>query len=350
MIDRKFFHLSHTDLDGYCCQYMTKKLYKDGKYFNANYGLEVKENINYIFSLIEKNRNKNIFLLITDLNLSIKEATLIDNFITKQNSRGYDIKLQLLDHHITGVKCSKQFSWYHLDDTKSASKITYEYLQKNFSNFLTLCETNFELYIKAVNAVDIWLEDDKYFEYGKVLLSMISKSFEINGQMFDTQNRDYKFYLLKNSIEFVAEPQANIKLDETLYFIKKQYMKLDDTNDTFENIRASYITKILSDDIDRLTIKYLNYRGILTYSMGNISILANSFLKANDSVDFFMDISKKGRISLRSNDKLDVSKLAFDISGGGGHKNAAGAMMSDFKENIFYININNFVQQKLDQI
>lgn len=127
-------------------------------------------------------------------------------------------------------------------------------------------------------------------------------------------------------------------------------MKLDDTNDTFENTRASYITKILSDNIDKLTIKYLNYKGILTYSMGNISILANRFLKANVDVDFFMDINRKGRISLRSSDRLDVSKLAFDISAGGGHKNAAGAVMNDFKENIFYTNINNFVQQKLDDI
>jgi oligoribonuclease NrnB/cAMP/cGMP phosphodiesterase (DHH superfamily) len=127
-------------------------------------------------------------------------------------------------------------------------------------------------------------------------------------------------------------------------------MQVDGKNDTFENTRASYITKILSDDIDKLTIKYLNYKGILTYSMGNISILANSFLKVNTDVDFFMDINRKGRISLRSSDRLDVSKLAFDISGGGGHKNAAGAVMKDFKENIFYLNINNFVQQKLDDL
>ena len=38
----KLFHISHTDLDGYGCQLITKEYFKEGFFYNANYGLEVK--------------------------------------------------------------------------------------------------------------------------------------------------------------------------------------------------------------------------------------------------------------------------------------------------------------------
>ena len=37
-----FFHLSHTDMDGFGCQLISKKIFPDGYFLNANYGLEVK--------------------------------------------------------------------------------------------------------------------------------------------------------------------------------------------------------------------------------------------------------------------------------------------------------------------
>ena len=41
----KLFHISHTDLDGYGCQLITKEYFKEGFFYNANYGLEVKLSI-----------------------------------------------------------------------------------------------------------------------------------------------------------------------------------------------------------------------------------------------------------------------------------------------------------------
>ncbi len=38
----KFFHISHTDMDGYGCQLISKKIFPNGTFLNANYGLEVK--------------------------------------------------------------------------------------------------------------------------------------------------------------------------------------------------------------------------------------------------------------------------------------------------------------------
>ena len=37
----KVFHLSHTDLDGYGCQFIAKEFFSHITFYNANYGREV---------------------------------------------------------------------------------------------------------------------------------------------------------------------------------------------------------------------------------------------------------------------------------------------------------------------
>ena len=48
----KLFHISHTDLDGYGCHLVTKEYFKDGYFYNANYGLEVKLSIEKVLKEI----------------------------------------------------------------------------------------------------------------------------------------------------------------------------------------------------------------------------------------------------------------------------------------------------------
>jgi oligoribonuclease NrnB/cAMP/cGMP phosphodiesterase (DHH superfamily) len=56
----RFFHLSHTDLDGYSCQLITKEFFKEGFFYNANYGLEVKLNLKKILEDIKKYKEDDI--------------------------------------------------------------------------------------------------------------------------------------------------------------------------------------------------------------------------------------------------------------------------------------------------
>ena len=50
--------------------------------------------------------------------------------------------------------------------------------------------------VDTINAVDIWLENEiENFEFGKVLMSMISKVREINNILFADLNRNFRFYL-----------------------------------------------------------------------------------------------------------------------------------------------------------
>ena len=341
----RLFHISHTDLDGYSCQFLTSKVFEKTEYFNANYGMEVKLTILKVLENITNYKDEDILVIISDLNLTLQESIDLDSEIKRLNDEAYNITLQLLDHHITGKKSAEKFSWYFLDDKRCATKIVYDYLLEKFNASIK----DYEFLVNCVNAVDIWLEKEKdNFEFGKVLMSMLVKAREINSILFPNLDREYKFYLLEKAKEFLGQDSANIKLDNDIHFLKKEFLKLDDFDDTLDNLGAKYLVKTLENVKDELTVTYKGQKGLLTYCLGSISIPANTFLKANKDYDFFIDINKKGNASFRADGKLDVSMLAQKIANGGGHVNASGGKFEDFKECIDYLSVKMYIQGKLD--
>ena len=347
----RLFHISHTDLDGYGCQLLTKEFFKKGFFINANYGLEVKLSIGKVLEKIKACLDEEILFIISDLNLTLAEAKDLDKEIAELNNNGANIKLQLLDHHITGEKCAAKYDWYFLDTSRCATKIVYDYLYDEYEGFS--CEENawIKPLVDSINAVDIWLENEvKNFEFGKVLMRLVTQANEINSVLFADENREYRIWLLKTAAKFLNEDEGNIALDDNIHFIKKEYLKLDENNNTMDNLSARYLVQTLENKKDELTVYYKNHKGLLTYTLGSISIPANAFLKSNDEFDFFMDISRRGAISLRANGKVDVSQMALKLANGGGHPNAAGAKFEDFTETINYDDIKRYIQEKLKRI
>jgi oligoribonuclease NrnB/cAMP/cGMP phosphodiesterase (DHH superfamily) len=327
------FHLSHIDLDGYGCQYLTKQVFKDIKFYNANYGAEVTERLEEIYSDIKNLKTQNEIkplILITDLNLTTKECNKLE-----KEALNLGAKLLLLDHHATGINAAERFAWYNLDETKSATLITYEYLKQNFS----FDENNeFKPIVEAINAIDIWVDKSEYFNYGRVLLGMISGAREVNRVVFASEDREYKLFLIDNAKKILNENRledAPIILDERLHFIKKEFFKTD-KNDTKDNLVADYITQILTKNKDKMSIEFMGKKGILTYSTGNTSLIGNNFLVKNEDFDFYMDVNSRGQFSLRSNNKVDVSKIAQIIGDGGGHPNASGGKIEGYKDYFVY--------------
>ncbi|BAF70236.1 DHH family phosphoesterase [Nitratiruptor sp. SB155-2] len=331
----QFFHLSHTDLDGYTCQFVTKQIYPDGFFTNANYGDEIMVRIEEIIQKMEENPAKEYFFLITDLNLSSEEAA----FLQEKTKQFSNLKLQLLDHHISGLETSQQFHWYHLDVTKSASLITYEYFNK---------PQNLEYLIKAVNAVDIWLQEDLAFEMGKVLMRLIDEAKEISRLTFNAENISYKHYMLQQALQYLPQDNGHILLDEAICSIKKSFFQKD-KNDTFDNLLTSYIVDLLNLKSDEMSVEYQGSKGILTFGIQNSSIVGNAFLKANPHFHFFMNVSPRGTFSLRADNKIDVSKMAEAIAGGGGHPNASGGKIKGMKEFFVYHDLRNFIQSLLSE-
>jgi oligoribonuclease NrnB/cAMP/cGMP phosphodiesterase (DHH superfamily) len=347
----KFFHISHTDLDGYGCQLITKEYFKEGSFYNANYGLEVKLSIKKVLEDLLQYKEEEIFILITDLNLTFIEAKELDKDVNDLINNGYKIKLQLLDHHISGKKSADSFYWYYLDEKRSATKIVYDFMFEEFDGFDIETREWLSPLVDCINAVDIWLENEvRNFEFGKVIMSMITKVREINNILFADLNRDFRFFLLKKSAPYINQVDGYIKLDNEIHFIKKDFLILNGKDDTLDNLSAIYLVKSLESIKEELTISYKGQKGLFTYCLGSISIPANAFLRANPDYDFFIDINKKGNASFRADGKVDVALMAAKLANGGGHVNASGCKFEDFKEVIDLMEVKNYLQSKLDKI
>ena len=326
----KIYHLSHTDLDGYGCQMVTNHFFKNIEFLNSNYGKEINERVNQIIQAIASSDEQNNLILITDLNLTVEQAKDLEGKV-KTNKK--DVKLLLLDHHKSGQDCANEYDWYYLDHNRCATKITYDF-------FSSIMSENKELskLVDVINAVDIWLDDKPDFELGKVCLGLISSAREINRVMFNKENSDYMFNILKEIQPYFSKENPHIALDAAVHTIKKAYFTTD-KDDTLSNLVSTCNVRMLTKNRDKMSIKYGDYKGILTYNIGNVSIIGNDFLKANPDYDFFMDITSRKTISLRANNKLDVSKMAGRIGNGGGHPNASGGLLNSFKDSFIYDNI-----------
>jgi oligoribonuclease NrnB/cAMP/cGMP phosphodiesterase (DHH superfamily) len=342
--------MSHTDLDGYGCQLIAKKIYPDGYYCNANYGLEVKSNMDVILKKIKELSGQEIFFLISDLNLTPDESRSLNKNINYLNGNGYNIKLQLLDHHKTGEKSALKHEWYYLDTSRSATKIVFDYFMENYEEFDSLCSDEFKTLIEAINDVDIWHDNDPYFEFGKVAMRLISSANEINATLFPNENRAYRLTLLENTLEFIHNQSGHIDLDDAIHSLKKAYLQLDDKNDTIDNLMSKHLVHLLKHKKDELTVYHGKFKGILTFTLPNISIPANTFLKENPDYDFFVNIGRRGSAGFRANGNIDVAEMASKLAGGGGHPNASGASFDDFKESIHYSDVKKFFEEKLASI
>ncbi len=331
----KTYHLSHIDLDGYSCQLITKEVYENILFFNANYGAEVSERLNEIIDAIKKDK-KDAAILITDLNLTMDESKWLSKEVQKlKEYQKITIKLQLLDHHGSGEDSAKKFDWYFLDTLRSATQITYDYVLENFG---LPAETKAWIapYVAIVDAVDLWHQDKhKAFEYGKVCMRLVTETRELNRVMFADADRDYKHALLFEAAQMIPLDNSNILLDETIHALKKNYFKKE-KDDTLDNLATAHIVELLGSVKEDKTIYYKGYKGYLSYALGNTSIVGNAFLTTFDEYDFIVDVGPRGTMSLRANNKVNVSLIAKEWAGGGGHPNASGGRINGFKEQFRY--------------
>ncbi|RDU61371.1 3',5'-cyclic-nucleotide phosphodiesterase, partial [Helicobacter sp. MIT 14-3879] len=308
----------------------------------------------------DKDSKQKFIILITDLNLTLNESKFLNEQVADLKLAGLDVEIILLDHHATGEESAEVYNWYYLDVNRCATKITYEYLLERFG-----LESSTQEWLKPmvemINSVDIWLEDGFGFEFGKVAMSMIATSNEINRFMFDKEHREYKLLLLKNASKFLKEYDSSkagglingkafdeVSFDNELFFLKKNALGGDKDTETMDNIVSRTLVKLLEQKKETCKIFYEDKVGFLSYCMGGISVVANRFLQNNSEFDFYIDVSNRGNVSLRSNGNCDVSALSQTCFNGGGHKNASGGRMEGFKESFLYEDIRLQVQGFLE--
>ena len=325
-----------------------REAYDHMSFYNANYGAEVGERLKEILEAIRKEK-ADASILITDLNLTMDESKWISKEIEKlRDYEKINVKLQLLDHHGSGQDSANKFDWYFLDISRSATQITFDYVLENFE---LSHETKAWIapYVEIVDAVDLWhQEKQRAFEYGKVCMRLITETRELNRVMFADDDREYKHALLFEAAQLIPLDNANILLDETIHTLKKNYFKKED-DDTLDNLATAHIVDLLGEEKADKTIYYKGYKGYLSYALGNTSIIGNAFLTRFDEYDFIVDVGPRGTMSLRANNKVDVSLIAKEWAGGGGHPNASGGRISGFKEQFRYDKVKKQIQNIIDE-
>lgn len=345
----RLFHLSHNDLDGYSCQMITKRFFPKTHFFNSGYGQEVSAKLNAISDQLRWHTNFNAgeqrILLISDINITKDECKLAESIAQES-----DTTLYLLDHHKSGEAQAREFKWYFLDNERCATKITYDWCKERFPQSAAAKDSIVAEYVECVNVYDLWKSEDKQrFEFGKVLNRLVMEAREIGQFMFGDRDNEYRLSLLEDALKFL-DNYRNIELDDHLLSIKKHYLSEGKASDTIDNLTAKYVVTLLIKNRDRFTIHYGEYKGLLTYQIGNSSILGNEFLQGCPDYHFFMDVNKNGNTSLRANNALDVSAMASKLFGGGGHANASGGRIIGFRDVYTYEQLRDRIRPILEAV
>lgn len=343
------YHLSHIDLDGYGCQLVTSLYFKKRTYSNTNYGAEATARLDQIIRSIESGEDTKAMILVTDVNLTMDEASFLDDAVNGLRKSGKEITLQVLDHHAGGADVAAKHDWYYLDDSRCATKITHEYCLQHFKNPGQPTLEWLSPFVDAINAIDIWHEDDPLFEFGKVCARLVNDSREISRMMFDLEHREYKLWLLKEAAKLLKQDEAHIRLDDSMHRLKKKYLRGQKPKDTMDNLASNFVVELLENKKEGCTLRYGKHQGFLSYALGSISNIANLFLKRNPDFHFFIDVSPGGRCGLRANNKIDVSRMAKTHFNGGGHPNASGGKIGDFKESFSYAQVKSEIERIISQ-
>lgn len=344
MNNKIIYHLSHIDLDGYSCQLVMSYTPYEIINYNANYGAEVKQKLDLILEQI-KSSNKNAYILITDLNLTADESRWLNNEVKKIKDSKIDISLTLLDHHGSGEASSKKYDWYYLDVERCATKITYDYVKENFEFDEPAWMNSM---VNIVNAVDLWkMEEVANFEYGKVCMRLVNETRELNKVMFKDNDNNYKLSLLREASKYINKENAPVVLDAKIHQLKKDFFT-EGSDDTLDNLATKYIVNLLGKLKSTHTIYYKGYKGFLSYGVGNTSIVGNGFLLTYPEYDFIVDVSYRGTMSLRANNKVNVAQISKEWADGGGHPNAAGGRIIGFKEQYRYDKVKKQIQRLID--
>ncbi|MFZ5466513.1 MAG: DHHA1 domain-containing protein [Pseudomonadota bacterium] len=357
--DVLLFHLSHNDLDGYGAQYMTRAAGFRARYYNADYR-DVPATLERIFADMAKAREPSL-LLITDLNLTSEQADMVARRIggmggaeaapsaparngllspdmaamLKQTLAGERPKpeVMLLDHHATGEDAAAKHAWYHLDTSRCASRLAFEAVAPY------LDEQARALYAARAGFIDVgdrWLKEDARFHRSIFLIGLMMEDDQLAPPL-DEAKREYRFHLMESFFRRMEEGASLEELERAVYDFRKDFLKgrVDDgvyadsetpLKDKFHKLSALMLPEgaipMLRIDGYRAGI-FFNwphdvFRGVVMELMEN-----------QGKMDMAIRVGGNGRMSLRSNNGVDVGIIAGRYFEGGGHPGAAGGVLKD---------------------
>lgn len=293
LLKDKILLITHTDLDGIGCSILVQRYFENFDIMCLNYN-EMADKILLAWRTFREYDK----VIISDLSIPYDIATM---FITLTDN------VVFIDHHMSSLKYANCFP-------ESLIMTEYKGVPTCGTDLLSiyLCDTyNITLqpqeiqFIKLVRSWDTWAwvdEDDGY----------------IACQLNDLLS-------LKSRNEFITDCLEQLEKYDTF----PEFSTIDAALLAIhEKRRANYI----QSSSNRITFKDIGgYTCGIVFADEFVSILGNSLCTNNEHIDIAVMVSMKYRsISFRTiRDDIDLSEFASKYFGGGGHRKAAGAELSD---------------------
>jgi len=203
-------------------------------------------------------------------------------------------KITILDHHISSQKALVNKSYATFDMNKSGVGLTWNYFypDKSMPQFLEMIQDR-----------DIWtwkIAKSKEFTSGFYTVCSSIEMYNFS-ELFQLCNELYKDYL---KIDF--------------------YINLGNIINKSTMIKCKYISQ---EHLNKINY-YKGYNVCIVNCSSELSSDLGNMLALSNNVDFaalwrYNHFKEEYYVSLRSNNKVDVSIIAKEFNGGG-HKNASG--------------------------
>lgn len=260
-----YLHVSHNDLDGLGCGILIKKYLKNVHTLYLGYN-EVDQ------AVVEESSNY-AGLIITDVSPSERAY----------NSILGETEITFIDHHPTSAWLKGQHGVIH-DTTKSATKLTYEWLESKGCDVSPYADL-----VDCINDFDMWhMQRSDSLQMNILFMKLGIERFETR---------------------FLSNPSAKFTENEALIVELEE-----DRRDRY--IRNSAKSGIYFKD-NKGRSGYAVFCEEYNSEVGN-------YITNELDVDYVVIVNaQRKKVSLRSVPEVDVSEIAVQ-NGGGGHKNAAG--------------------------
>jgi len=202
--------------------------------------------------------------------------------------------ITIIDHHISSQKALVDKTYAIFDMNKSGVGLTWDYFYP---------DNHIPLFLEMVQDRDIWSWKIPY-----------SREFTSG---FSTVCSSINMYDFDKLFELCYELYTN---DSRINF----YIDIGNIINKSNLLKCKYLALDHSKKIN----KYNNYNVCIVNCSSELSSDLGNMLASTDNIDFaalwrYNHPKEEYYISLRSDDKVDVSIVAKEF-GGGGHKNAAG--------------------------
>ncbi len=335
----RIFHLSHTDLDGYGCQFMLAQAFYNVAYYNCDY----KEVNHVLVQIVKQIKIESLtggvvkFLLISDLNLTISQADWLESALSKLTNPP---EILLIDHHATGAAVADKYSWYKLDINYCATKLVWQWVKPFLSESTPERIAHLEQVASLINVTDMWLKKEPLFHHANFIADIMFERPWYPPNMTEL-GREYRFHLIDKISEDFLNGLTVLDVERHLIDIRLDFLRFNnldesivsDENRSLDNkFYELVLEEILRAGVDTVRIDNLTACVFFAWSGTLFQHLSSRLFERNKNIAIAIRISSQGKLSLRSNDpQNNVGLIAQKYYQGGGHPCAAGGQLRQDK-------------------